>query len=104
MYEDIKPGMTVQVHEKLREKGAKTQKDRVQIFEGIVLARHGGNQPEATITVRKMGADHIGVEKVYPLNAPTVTKIVPVKQAKVNRAKLYFLRGYKKRLKETILK
>lgn len=91
----------MQIHEKLREKGTKTQKDRVQIFEGIVLARNGGNQPEATITVRKIGADRIGVEKVYPLNAPTVLKIVPVKQARVRRAKLYFLRNYKKRVKET---
>lgn len=105
MYENIKPGMTVRVHEKIREqvvgkKGEKTEKERVQIFEGIVIARHGRNQPEATITVRKIGADGIGVEKIYPLSAPTVAKIEPVRSARVRRAKLYFLRDYKKRLKD----
>jgi large subunit ribosomal protein L19 len=100
MYENIKPGMTVRVHEKLKEKTEKGEKERIQIFEGIVLARHGGNQPTATITVRKIGADNIGVEKIYPLSAPTIVKIEPVKQAKVRRAKLYYLRNYKKKLKE----
>ena len=54
--------------------------------------------------VRKIGADNVGVEKIYPLNAPAVVKIEPVRQAKVRRAKLYFLRDYKKRLKETPIK
>ncbi|OGL67750.1 50S ribosomal protein L19 [Candidatus Uhrbacteria bacterium RIFCSPLOWO2_01_FULL_47_24] len=101
MYENIKPGMTVRVHEKLREQTEKGEKERIQIFEGIVIARKGGNQPQATIMVRKIGADNVGVEKIYPLNAPTVANIEPVRQAKVRRAKLYFLRDYKKRLKET---
>ena len=100
MYENIKPGMTVRVHEKLREQTEKGEKERVQVFEGIVIARKGGNQPQATIMVRKIGADNVGVEKIYPLNAPAVVKIEPVRQAKVRRAKLYFLRDYKKRLKE----
>lgn len=101
MYENIKPGMTVRVHEKIREQTEKGEKERIQIFEGMVLSRHGGVQRQATITVRKIAADRIGVEKIYPLNAPTVAKIEPVKQARVRRAKLYFLRDYKKRLKET---
>ncbi len=101
MYENIKPGMTVRVHEKIKEQTEKGEKERVQIFEGIVLARNGGAQIQATITVRKIGADNIGVEKIYPLSAPAIVKIEPVRQAKVNRAKLYFLRDYKKRLKET---
>lgn len=104
MYENIKPGMTVRVHEKIREaatkKGEKGEKERVQVFEGIVLSRHGGGRPEATITVRKIGADGIGVEKIYPVNAPTIARIEPLRQARVRRAKLYFLSGYKKRLKE----
>lgn len=99
-YSNIKPGMTVRVHERIQETGAKGKKERIQIFEGMVLARRGGNKPEATITVRKIGADKVGVEKIYPLNAPTIAKIVPVKQAKVRRSKLYFLRNYKKRLRE----
>lgn len=101
MYENIKPGMTVQVHERLQDEGAKEKKERIQVFEGIVLARHGGNGLTATITVRKIGADNVGVEKIYPLNAPTVAKIVPVRQARVRRAKLYFLRDHKKKLKES---
>lgn len=100
MYENIKPGMTVKVHERIREQTEKGEKERVQIFEGIVIARNGGVQLQATITVRKIGADSIGVEKIYPLNAPTVAKIEPVKMAKVRRAKLYFLRDYKKKLRE----
>lgn len=100
MYEHIKPGMTVRVHERLREKTEKGEKERVQIFEGIVLGRRGKNTPEATITVRKIAAGNIGVEKIYPLSSPTIAKIEPVKQAKVRRAKLYYLKGYKKKLKE----
>jgi large subunit ribosomal protein L19 len=50
--------------------------------------------------VRKIAADNIGVEKIYPLGAPTIAKIESVKQARVRRAKLYYLRNYKKRLKE----
>ncbi|KKU72815.1 MAG: 50S ribosomal protein L19 [Parcubacteria group bacterium GW2011_GWA2_47_26] len=101
MYEDIKPGMTVRVHEKLREKTEKGEKERIQIFEGIVIARHGGTRPQATIMVRKIAANNIGVEKIYPLNAPSIAKIDPVRQASVNRAKLYFLRTYNKKLRET---
>ncbi|MBI2552063.1 50S ribosomal protein L19 [Candidatus Uhrbacteria bacterium] len=101
MHDSIKPGMTVKVHEKIKEQTEKGEKERVQIFEGIVIARHGRNEPQATITVRKIGADGVGVEKIYPLRAPAVVKIEPVRQAKVSRAKLYFLRDYKKRLKET---
>ncbi|MBI4135259.1 50S ribosomal protein L19 [Candidatus Uhrbacteria bacterium] len=104
MYENIKPGMTVRVHEKIKElavkKGEKGEKERVQIFEGMVISRHAGKQTQATITVRKIGADAVGVEKIYPLNAPAIVKIEPLRQAEVNRAKLYFLKGYKKKLKE----
>jgi len=104
MYNNIKPGMTVKVHEKIKEKTEKGEKERIQIFEGMVIARKGGTQTQATIMVRKIGADSVGVEKIYPLNAPTIAKIEPIRQAKVNRAKLYFLRDYKKRLKETPVK
>ena len=100
---NIKPGMTVRVHEKIVEQGAKGVKERIQIFEGIVIGRKGGKGIAATITVRKIAANNIPVEKVYPLHSPSVVKIEPIKQAEVNRAKLYFLRGYKKKLKEKIL-
>ncbi|MCD4761277.1 50S ribosomal protein L19 [bacterium] len=98
---EIKPGMTVRVHEKIIEKNAKGEtKERIQIFEGIILAKKHKQEIGATITVRKVSGG-IGVEKIFPLNSPIVTKIEPVKQARVRRAKLGYLRASKKRLKET---
>ena len=96
----LKPGMTIKVHQKITESGPKGDKERIQIFEGIIIARHGGTNPEATITVRKI-SEGIGVEKIFPLFSPNVVKIEPVKQAKVRQAKPYFLRKTKKRIKET---
>lgn len=96
---EIKPGMTVRVHQKITETGPKGEKQRTQVFEGIVLAHRHGQQAGATITVRKI-SEGIGVEKIFPLNSPTIVKIEPVKQAKVRQSKLYYLRDYKKRLKE----
>jgi large subunit ribosomal protein L19 len=98
---EIKPGMTVRVHETIREKNAKgEEKTRTQIFEGIILAKKHKSEVGATITVRKV-ANGIGVEKIFPINSPLITKIEPIKQAKVSRAKLGYLREYKKKLKET---
>jgi large subunit ribosomal protein L19 len=98
---EIKPGMTVRVHETIREKNAKgEEKERIQIFEGIVLAKKHKKEIGATITVRKISGG-IGVEKIFPLNSPLIGKIEPIKQAKVKRAKLGYLRNYKKKLKET---
>ena len=100
---EIKPGMTVRVHEKIKEKTSKGQeKERIQVFEGIVLAKKHNKETGATITVRKI-SEGIGVEKIFPLNSPIITKIEPVKQARVRRAKLGYLRSSKKRLKETKL-
>jgi len=100
---EIKPGMTVRVHETIREKNAKgEEKTRIQIFEGIVLAKKHKSEIGATITVRKVSGG-IGVEKIFPINSPLIVKIEPKKQAKVKRAKLGYLRSYKKKLKETKL-
>ncbi|MGC9048614.1 MAG: 50S ribosomal protein L19 [Patescibacteria group bacterium] len=98
---EIKPGMLVRVHQKIKELDAKgNPKERIQIFEGIVIARKGGNQPGATFTVRKIAADGIGAEKIYPLHSPTIVNIEIIKKYKVRRAKLYYLRRYKKKLNE----
>ncbi len=85
---EIRPGMTVKVHQKIKEGG----KTRNQIFEGIIIARKHGSEPGASITVRKV-IGGVGVEKVFPLHLPTIEKFEVVKTSKVRRAKLYYLRG-----------
>ena len=85
---DFHPGYTVKVHQKIKE----GDKARVQIFEGLVIARKGGTGANATFTVRKI-ASGIGVERIYPLHSPNVAKIEVVKTAKVRSAKLYYVRG-----------
>jgi len=97
---DIRPGMLVRVHHKIKERTAKGEdKERIQVFEGLVIAvRGGGNQK--TFTVRKVSGG-VGVEKIFPIAAPTIDHVEVVKQYRVRRAKLWFLkRGWKKRLKE----
>ncbi len=87
---DIRPGDTVRIHQKVQEKG----KERIQVFEGIVLARKHGKGISATITVRKI-ISGIGVEKIFPIHSPVTEKIEVVKRSKVRRAKLYYLRTVK---------
>jgi large subunit ribosomal protein L19 len=97
---NLKPGQLVRVHQKIREVNPKgEEKERIQIFEGTVLAIKGKDATSRTITVRKI-SDGIGVEKIFPLNMPSLDKIEVVKEFKVRRAKLYYLRDYGKRLKE----
>jgi large subunit ribosomal protein L19 len=83
----IKAGDTVKIHQKIQDKG----KTRIQIFDGVVLARKHGDEPGATFTVRKV-ASGVGVEKIFPLYSPLIDKIEIVKRAKVRRAKLYYIR------------
>lgn len=98
--DDLKPGMTVRVYQKIKELNAKgEEKERIQYYEGIIIAKKHGKEVGATITVRKI-SDGVGVEKIFPLNLPTITKIEIKKQAKVKRAKLYYLRNYNKKMKE----
>lgn len=83
------PGDTVRVHVKVRE----GDKERVQVFEGVVLGRRGGGIRE-TFTVRKVSYG-VGVERVFPVHSPHIDKIEVVRHAKVRRAKLYYLRNLK---------
>ncbi|MFH0780064.1 MAG: 50S ribosomal protein L19 [Parcubacteria group bacterium] len=96
----VKAGTVVAVHQEISEINAKgEEKKRIQTFEGVVIERNHGKQAGATITVRKV-SDGVGVEKIYPLNLPTVKDIEVVKQQKVRRAKLHYLREAHKKMKE----
>lgn len=96
----IKSGVVVRIHQKIKDVDAKgKEKERVQIFEGLVLARKHGKQPGATITVRKV-SEGIGVEKIFPLGLPQIIKIEVIKTHKTRRSKIYYTRDYKKKLKE----
>ena len=82
----IKSGDTVRVHVKIRE----GDKERVQVFEGLVIALHRGGA-RASFTVRKVSFGQ-GVERIFPLHSPIIERIDVVRTARVRRAKLYFLR------------
>lgn len=104
MSEDIRTkvtsGMIVKVHQKIKELNAKgEEKERIQIFEGTVIAVKHGNEAGATFTVRKV-SDGVGVEKIFPMYSPVVAQVELVRQMKVDRSKAYYLRDYKKKLKE----
>lgn len=97
----LQPGMTVRVYQKIKETNIKgEEKERQQYFEGLIIAIKHGKEAGATMTIRKISGG-VEVEKIFPLNLPTITKIDIKKQAETRRSKLYFIkRGYKKRLKE----
>ena len=94
----MQSGDTVRVHVKVRE----GDKERIQVFEGIVIGMHRGGA-RASFTVRKVSFGQ-GVERIFPLHSPTIAKVDVVRSARVRRAKLYFLRALKgkaARMKET---
>jgi large subunit ribosomal protein L19 len=88
----IKAGDTVKIYQKYKDKG----KDKVQVFEGMVICRKHGSEPGASITVRKV-ISGIGVEKIFPIHSPIIEKIEVKKSGKVRRAKLYYIRRAKGR-------
>ena len=110
---DFRVGDTVKVHQMIKEitttkknisktakkalersgGGEKGPVERIQVFEGIVIAKKHGREPGATFIVRKIAAGGVAVEKTYPLYSPTLKKIEVVSRPKVRRAKLYFLRN-----------
>ncbi len=92
-------GDTIRVHNRIKE-GAK---ERIQMFEGTVISRHGGGISE-TFTVRRV-AYGVGVEKTFPLHSPNVERVDVIRRGKVRRAKLYYLRdrvGKRSKVKELI--
>jgi large subunit ribosomal protein L19 len=85
----LRPGYKVRVHQKIKE----GEKERVQIFEGLVIALNAGHGASKTFTVRKE-VEGVGVEKIFPVYSPNVVKIEIIKTFGVRRAKLYYLRGH----------
>ena len=86
---EFSPGDSIRVHVKVRE----GEKERVQIFAGVVIARRGGGSRE-TFTVRKVSSG-IGVERIFPLHSPVIDRIEVDRKGAVRRAKLYYLRQRK---------
>lgn len=84
---EFRVGNTVKVHNRIKEGG----KERIQIFEGLVIARKGGNGANATFMVRKISSG-VGVERIYPLHSPNIAKLEVVKDDNVRQAKLYYVR------------
>ncbi|MGI6461504.1 MAG: 50S ribosomal protein L19 [Candidatus Hydrogenedentales bacterium] len=80
-------GDTVRVHFRIVE----GEKERIQVFEGVVISRSGGESPNAKFTVRRVAYGE-GVERVFPLHSPRVEKVDVIREGKVCRAKLYYLR------------
>jgi large subunit ribosomal protein L19 len=84
---DFRPGDTVKVHVRLKE----GEKERIQVFEGLVVARKHGGVSE-TFTVRKISSG-IGVERTFPLHTPSIARVEVARQGRVRRAKLYYIRN-----------
>ncbi len=98
---DFRPGDNVKVHVRLKE----GNKERIQVFEGLVIARKHGGVSE-TFTVRKISSG-IGVERTFPLHSPSIAKIEVTRRGRVRRAKLYYireLRGKAARIREAARK
>lgn len=85
---DLRPGQTVRVHQRIKE----GDKERVQVYEGLIIAINSGNGTSKTITVRKI-VESIGVERIFPVLSPLIEKIEIKKKSKVRRAKLYYMRN-----------
>ncbi len=84
---ELRPGDTVRVHQKIRE----GNRERIQIFEGVVMAVRGGKSINASFVVRRV-ASGVGVERTFPLHSPNVVKVERLKSSKVRQARLYYLR------------
>ncbi len=96
---EISPGDTVRVHQRITE----GRNERIQVFQGVVIAMRGGKTTGATYTVRRVAAHGIGVERTFPIYSKSVEKVEVLRKAKVRRAQLYYLRdlqGKAARLRE----
>lgn len=85
---EFRVGNSVKVHQRIKE----GSKERVQVFEGLVIARKGGSGANATFMVRKI-SHGVGVERIYPLHSPNIVKLEVTKTPVVRQAKIYYVRG-----------
>jgi len=98
-FPELGTGDTVRVHQRIRE----GRNERIQVFQGVIVAMRGGQAPGATYTVRRVATHGVGVERTFPLYSKSVDKVEVLRKAKIRRAQLYFLRdraGKAARLKE----
>ncbi len=99
-YADLKTGMVVRVHLKIKETTPKgEERERIQVFEGTIIAVKGDRPAHRTINVRKVSKG-FGVERIFPIEMPGIDRIEVVKRYKVTRSKIYFIRESKRKLKE----
>jgi len=99
--DNLRPGMTIRVHETIKDTNSRgEERERTQIFEGLIIAMRG-NGISRTMTIRKVSKG-FGVEKIYPINSPIISKLELVKTAKVRRANLSYVRGTKRRFKRKL--
>ncbi len=89
----FRPGDTVRVHVRLKEGEGEKEKERIQPFEGVVIKRRG-SQAGASFTVRRVSFG-VGIERIFPVNSPSISSIEVVRKGRVRRAKLYYLRELK---------
>ena len=98
-FPDLRAGDTVRVHQRIKE----GRNERIQVFQGVVIAQRGGKSLGATYTVRRNAAHGVGVERTFPIYSRNVEKVEVLRNAKVRKAQLYYLRdrqGRAARLKE----
>ena len=96
---EVRPGDTVRVHQRIKE----GRTERIQVFQGVVIASRGGQGAGATYTVRRVASNAVGVERTFPLYSKNVETVEVLRNARVRRAQLYYLRdrqGKAARLKE----
>ncbi len=89
----LRPGDTVRVHVRLKEAEGEKEKERIQPYEGVVIAQRG-RLASRSVTIRRVSFG-VGVERIFPINSPSIQSIEVVRSGKVRRAKLYYLRGRK---------
>jgi large subunit ribosomal protein L19 len=89
----LRPGDTVRVHVRLKESEGEKEKERIQPYEGVVIAQRG-TSASRSVTIRRVSFG-VGVERIFPINSPSIQSIEVIRSGKVRRAKLYYLRGRK---------